>query len=66
MSRKVIQTVSPIEWEKLGTVVWDPADWMGSAGCLSSNLPFHFRMQINLSTLLIDALKSMTVLQTET
>jgi hypothetical protein len=27
---KLIQIISPIEWEKLGTVVWDPADRMDS------------------------------------
>jgi len=54
---KLIQIVSLIEWEKLGTVVWDPADRMGSGGWLSG-------MQRSLSTLLTEALtlKSMTCL----
>jgi len=62
---KLIKIVSPLEWEKLGTVVWDPADRMGSGGWLSNNLPFNISMQRNLSTLLTAARKSMTPLQTE-
>jgi len=64
---KLIQIVSLLEWEKLGTVVWDPADRMGSGGWLSNNLPFNFRMQRSLSTLLTEAhtRKFMTSLQTE-
>ena len=61
----LIQITSPIEWEKLGTIVWVPANRMGSGGWLNSNLPFKFRMQTNLSTLLTEALKSMTALQTK-
>jgi hypothetical protein len=41
---KLIQIISRLEWEKLGTVVWDAAGRMGSGGLLSNNLPFNFRM----------------------
>ena len=57
-----MQVILPLEWENL---VSDPADRMGSGGWLSYNLPFHFIMQINLSTFLTEELKSMMSLQTK-